>query len=283
MIVFLDIDGTIIDHDGEIPASTVAAIQQARKNGHLVYLASGRTPTEVEPRLVEIGFDGAILGAGAYAWVGELWDTGGWEIERLMPPADVAEMIAGYREVGADFILQGREATYATQGAVDRLAAALAAEGRLSDETRRTIVDSIIVTMDPPLTGIAKSVFSSDDLGTYAAVKARLGARFHVITGTMPGLGTAGGEVSPAGVTKGSTLLLLLERLGIDVTDSIAIGDNNNDLEMLTLAGVGIAMGNATPEAKAAADEVTTAVDDEGIRSAFARHALLTNSVQTWP
>ena len=154
-IAFLDIDGTILDHDGSIPASTVRAIRAARANGHLVFLASGRTPTEVEPRLVEIGFDGAILGAGAYAWVGDLWDTGGWEIERLMPPADVTEMIAGYREVGADFILQGREATYATQGAVDRLAAALAAEGRLSDETRRTIVDSIIVTTDPPTMGIA--------------------------------------------------------------------------------------------------------------------------------
>ena len=274
-IAFLDIDGTIIAHDGTIPESTVTAIRTARAHGHLVFLASGRTPTEVEARLVEIGFDGAILGAGAYAWVGELWQEGSWQIERLMDPADVSEMVGCYRELGADFVLQGREATYATQGAVDRLAATLAAEGRLSEQTRSAIVDRIIVTADPPTTGIAKSVFSSDDLGTYAAVKEALGERFHVITGTMPGLGTAGGEVSPAGVTKGSTLLMLLERLGIDVADSIAIGDNNNDLEMLTAAGTGIAMGNGTSEALAAADEVTTNVDDDGIWNAFAKHGLI--------
>lgn len=274
-IVFLDIDGTIIDHDGEIPDSTVRAIRGARANGHLVFLASGRTPTEVERRLVEIGFDGAILGAGAYAWTGELWGEGGWAIERLMSPEDAAEMIAGYRDVGADFILQGREDVWATRAGFDRLASSLEVEGRLSDATRTALLDHITVTEDPPVTGIAKSVFSSDDAGAYAAVRARLGERFHVITGTMPGLGTAGGEVSPSGVTKGSTLLLLLDRLGIAVADAIAIGDNNNDLEMLRAAGTGIAMGNATPDALAAADEETSSVDADGIWTAFARHGLV--------
>jgi len=274
-IAFLDIDGTIIDHDGGIPESTVRAIRTARANGHLVFLASGRTPTEVEQRLVEIGFDGAVLGAGAYVWVGELWSEGGWAIERLMSPEDVAEMIAGYREVGADFILQAREDVYATQAGFDRLGSSLEAEGRLSDATRAALLDHITVTEDPPVTGIAKSVFSSDDAGAYAAVKARLGERFHVITGTMPGLGTAGGEVSPTGVTKGSTLLLLLDEMGIPLEDSIAIGDNNNDLEMLAAAGTGIAMGNATPDAKAAADEVTTSVDADGIWNAFRKHGLV--------
>ena len=159
-IAFLDIDGTIIDHNGEIPESTIRAIREARSNGHLVYLASGRTPTEVEPRLIDIGFDGAILGAGAYVWVGELWAAGGWSIERLLTEADAAEMIAGYRDVGAEFILQGREDVWATQGGYNRLAAGLEAEGRLSEATRAALLDHITVTDVPPVTGIAKSVFS---------------------------------------------------------------------------------------------------------------------------
>jgi Cof subfamily protein (haloacid dehalogenase superfamily) len=274
-IAFLDIDGTIIDQNGEIPDSATRAVRTARANGHLVFLASGRTPTEVERRVVEMGLDGAVLGAGAYAWVGTLWSSGGWAIERLMSPEDTAEMIAGYRDVGADFVLQGRDEVWATPGGFARLASSLEAEGRLSDATRAALLDHVTVTEDPPTTGIAKSVFSSDDAGAYAAVKARLGERFHVITGTMPGLGTAGGEVSPSGVTKGSTLLLLLEKLGIPVEDSIAIGDNNNDLEMLRAAGTGIAMGNGTPDALAAADETTTAADADGIWNAFAKHGLV--------
>jgi len=274
-IAFLDIDGTILDHAGTIPDSTREAISAARRAGHLVYLASGRGPTEVEDRVAGLGFDGAVLGAGAYAWIGELWREGGWRIERLMDPARVAELVRTYREVGADFVLQGRDDVWATQHAFDRLARTLEAEGRLTDETRDALLGRIEITDDPPHEGIAKSVFSSDDLGTYEAMKLALGDAFTVITGTMPGLGTAGGEISPAGVSKGSTLLLVLDELGIDVADAIAIGDNNNDLEMLDVAGVGIAMGNATPEAREAADEVTTAVDDDGIWNAFRRHGLI--------
>ncbi|WP_221584881.1 HAD-IIB family hydrolase [Microbacterium sp. G2-8] len=274
-IAFLDIDGTIIDHTGSIPDSTADAVRQARANGHLVHLASGRTPSEVENRLVEIGFDGAILGAGAYAWVGTLWSEGGWELERLMSPSDVGRMVEAYRAVGADYVLQGREGVWSTQRAFDRLARSLEAEGRLTPETSEALLAHVTVTEDPPHDGIAKSVFSSDDLGCYAAVKSRLGADFSVITGTMPGLGTAGGEVSPAGVTKGSTMLRVLETLEIPVADAIAIGDNNNDLDMLELAGVGIAMGNATDDARRAADEATTTVDADGIWNAFARHGLV--------
>lgn len=274
-IAFLDIDGTIIDHTGSVPDSTVEAVRRARANGHRVFLASGRTPSEVENRLVDIGFDGAVLGAGAYAWIGTLWSEGGWRVERLMTPADVGRMVDAYRAVGADGILQGREGVWATQRAFDRLARGLEAEGRLSPETRDALLAHVTVTDDPPHTGIAKSVFSSDDLGCYDAVRSRLGDDFSVITGTMPGLGTAGGEVSPAGVTKGSTMQMVLRELGAETADAIAIGDNNNDLDMLELAGTGIAMGNATDQAIAAADETTTAVDDDGIWNAFARHGLV--------
>ena len=274
-IAFLDVDGTIIDHGGQIPASTVSAIRTARENGHLVFLATGRGPTEVEERLVEIGFDGAVLGAGAYIWLGTLWSEGGWHAEHLMDPSRVAEMVAAFETVGADYVLQGRDDVWATPSGYNRLAAGLDAEGRLSDATREALLERVTITADPPQDAVAKAVFSSDDQRTYSAVKELLDDRFSVITGTMPGLGTAGGEVSAAGVTKGSALVETVRTLGIDVADSIAIGDNNNDLEMLRTAGVGIAMGNGTPEALAAADEVTSGVDAEGIWNAFATHGLV--------
>src|SRR5690606_24936768 len=147
--------------------------------------------------------------------------------------------------------------------------------GRLSEATRAALLDHITVTDVPPITGIAKSVFSGNDLGMYEAVSERLGERFHVITGTMPGLGTAGGEVSPAGVTKGSTLLMLLASFNTERTASIALADNNSDREMLSAAGTASALGNATEQALAAADEVTASVDADGIWNAFQRHGLV--------
>ena len=124
-------------------------------------------------------------------------------------------------------------------------------------------------------TAIAKSVFLGRDHTAFDRVVEGLGAEFSVLTGTIPHLGRGSGEVSLAGVNKGTTILRLLELLGLPVASSIGIGDSSNDVEMLELCGVGIAMGNAIDEIKARADEVTTSVLDDGVWNAFRRHGLI--------
>lgn len=65
-IVFLDVDGTLTDYEGRIPASAVTAVRRARKNGHRVYICTGRSKAEVYPELWDIGLDGMIGGNGSY-------------------------------------------------------------------------------------------------------------------------------------------------------------------------------------------------------------------------
>lgn len=72
-------------------------------------------------------------------------------------------------------------------------------------------------------------------------------------------------EIMPKGTNKGCALPLLAEHLGIPASRVIALGDYNNDVEMLRTAGVGIAVANAVPEAKAAADRVTVSNDEHAI------------------
>ena len=74
-------------------------------------------------------------------------------------------------------------------------------------------------------------------------------------------------EILPKGVSKGNVLMKMAEHLGIDQKHTVALGDYNNDVSMLKVAGVGIAVENAVPEAKAAADRIT--VDNN--RHAIAR------------
>ena len=76
----------------------------------------------------------------------------------------------------------------------------------------------------------------------------------------------------PAGVTKGNGLRQLSLLLGIELAEVIAIGDNLNDLEMLTVAGLGVAMGNGTPEVKEQANYITTSVDEEGVARVIERY-----------
>jgi len=63
-IVFLDVDGTLVDYENHLPDSAVIAIRAARANGHRVYICTGRSRAEVYPELWDIGFDGMIGGNG---------------------------------------------------------------------------------------------------------------------------------------------------------------------------------------------------------------------------
>ena len=79
-------------------------------------------------------------------------------------------------------------------------------------------------------------------------------------------------ELMPLGITKGSGLQALVDMLGISMRDVMAFGDGENDIEMLQAAGIGIAMGNAMAEVKAAADEETDSNNDEGIFKALQKY-----------
>lgn len=72
-------------------------------------------------------------------------------------------------------------------------------------------------------------------------------------------------EISDARATKGIAMAWLCEKLGIALEDVVAFGDNINDISMLEAAGTGVAMENAEPETKAAADAVTGTNDASGV------------------
>lgn len=78
-------------------------------------------------------------------------------------------------------------------------------------------------------------------------------------------------ELNSLDAQKGVALVRLAELLGIDPAETAAFGDDLNDVNMLEAAGIGIAMANAGPEAKAAADLVTDSCDESGVGRAILR------------
>lgn len=90
MIVFFDIDGTIISDDEKhiVPDSAVNAIRAARKNGHLMYINTGRTIMNVEQTLRDIGFDGYVCGCGTYI------ECGGEVLLNRTVPKDICHDMA---------------------------------------------------------------------------------------------------------------------------------------------------------------------------------------------
>ncbi len=86
-------------------------------------------------------------------------------------------------------------------------------------------------------------------------------------------------ELNAKGVDKGRALLALAERLGFSRGQTMACGDASNDLAMLRAAGLGVAMGNATPEAVAAADVQTDTNNNDGVAKAIRRWVLCEEEV----
>ena len=77
-------------------------------------------------------------------------------------------------------------------------------------------------------------------------------------------------EILPKGVAKGAVLSPLALHLGVDIKRTVAIGDYNNDIDMLVKAGVGVAVANACPAAKAAADHITVSNEQHAIARVIA-------------
>ena len=93
-----------------------------------------------------------------------------------------------------------------------------------------------------------------------------------VTSPTCPGVDFI--NVVAPGVSKGKALKALISHLEITPAEVIAIGDGNNDLSLLSVAGLGVAMGNATDEAKAAADYITLDVEHGGVAAAIRKFLL---------
>ena len=87
--------------------------------------------------------------------------------------------------------------------------------------------------------------------------------------------GKQGADIVEKGVSKGEGLITLCRHWGVDMKDTYAFGDSMNDLEIVRMAGTGIAMGNAIEELKAAADYVTDRIDLDGVWKACVHFGLI--------
>lgn len=78
-------------------------------------------------------------------------------------------------------------------------------------------------------------------------------------------------NILPSGITKGNNLLRLAKHLKVDINNTVAFGDGLNDISMIKVSGIGVAMGNALDELKKEADFITDSNDEDGIYNFLTR------------
>jgi Cof subfamily protein (haloacid dehalogenase superfamily) len=273
--VFLDVDGTLVNHRGLVPDSAAAAVRAARANGHLVFLCTGRSLSALWRSILDIGFDGLVAAAGGYV------ETGGQVlVHHHVPAAEVARVTGFFDAHGVEYLLECNDGVFGSPGVrqrIQRILAETIADDDLLAEVERggmAFVDRIQVVDDPTRLHVNKVSFLGSDL-TLERIREEFAARFDVIPSTVPLFGASSGELSLRGVHKASGIAVLIEHLGIPREHTVAFGDGFNDLEMLEFAGVGVAMGQAPPAVAARADRRTGSPDEDGIRTGFAELGLI--------
>lgn len=256
--VFFDIDGTLWDGRMRIPASTIEAIHRLRENGNYAFLCSGRSRASIQDeRLLKIGFDGIIAGCGTYI---ELWDQILYQesiaYEELKETADVlkALKVAVLLE-GPDYLYADKEA-FQDDPYVDYLAESLGAHLKAIEEYGE---------------GLPINKFSANyRLASQQDLVQALGDKYQLIFHNEEVI-----EIIPKGFSKATGMEKLCEKLCISPEATYAFGDSANDIEMLTFAKYGIAMGNGSDAAKEAADYVTAPLWEDGIRKGLEHYHLI--------
>ncbi|HET7517847.1 MAG TPA: Cof-type HAD-IIB family hydrolase [Actinomycetes bacterium] len=255
-LVASDLDGTLLRPGQTVSDRTRAALAAAREAGITVVLVTGRQPRSLAPVAERIGVGGiAICANGALIW--DL-DTGTM-VDSTPLAAEVAtRLVHAVREAVPGVLLAveleerfGREPGWAEDSSpVD--------PGTLEADALELITGPVIklLARHPTLpfgefSERARRAVGDDAVATWADLRLV--------------------EISAAGVTKAYALEQLCQRLGIDASQVVAVGDMPNDLAMLRWAGTAVAVANATQEVLDAADEVTASNLEDGVAQLLER------------
>lgn len=291
-LVALDIDGTLFDCHGHISERTVNAIKKCTDEGIYVVFSTGRD-YEALPLLqvAGSGMQYAITTNGS-----ALYELGTRKClwENTMTTEDI-ELVLRYsndRDIFPFLFIDGRG--YAKKddyGIFERVAW----PEHLKTETRKNmnLVDDLEALVRNSARGVQKGavLFPSlqdsykDEDHAVISDESRINPEGSRLTGwdearvylnNIPGIHAVDGgcdnlEFNRSDTTKASGLRQLCHLINVPVEATLAIGDSENDLEVLKAAGTGVAMANAPAEVKAHADYVTASNDDDGVARVLER------------
>jgi Cof subfamily protein (haloacid dehalogenase superfamily) len=274
-IIFLDVDGTVVDYNNQLPESAVKAIQQARQAGHLIYLTTGRSRAEMYEELWDIGIDGMIGGNGSY-----VEHRGEVVMHQTLTQDECEAVVEWLSDRSLPFYVEANSGLYGSEGfEVTALPAVRSyAAGKGATDSATLTVDEVFPQM------IHGAGLGRDDvnkisfvLGDYEDFVNAKRSFPQLKAGTWGGRGSHAlfGDLGVANVDKAQAINVLLRHLGADLSDTIAMGDAAIDIPMLELCAVSVAMGNSSDDVKAVADHVTNDVDADGLYAAFEHLGLL--------
>lgn len=268
-LLFFDIDGTLAYPRQKPSPATAAAIRQARRNGHKVFLCTGRPLENVPDSIMDIGFDGGIYSAGGKVVAGNSVLS-----NRFMPKPLAEHIQKLLTNLSAFFALETAAGRF-NSGNGDQILSQADFSGASSEMQR--FLEALLCNpnqktisqyQDQP---IYKIVFFASGNDMIAQLQKALEGQAKVVgfANLLSDSPLIAGEISDPAIHKGIAMEQLARHYGKTADDCIAFGDSMNDVEVLAAAGLGIAMGNAERSVVEIADMVCDTCENDGVAKAL--------------
>lgn len=261
-LVAIDLDGTLLNSRHQLSARNRAALEAALRCGIEVVLATGKTRQAARDLIDSL----PLASPGVYMQGLITYNADGSVRNRIvMAKQTAAGVIALAEAFGFSALAYSDNRAFGLR--VDAVTSKLTEYGEPQVETiadwshflERVDINKLIIY------GAEAQVAALRQ-----AIDAQLKHAVHVTRANIAGMI----EVLPANTSKGQAVKRLLAELDIDPANCLAVGDGENDIEMLQAVGIGIAMGNATPLLKDVADVIVPSNDEDGLALALETYAL---------
>lgn len=274
-IIFIDVDGTLVDYENNLPESAVLAIRKARENGHKVYICTGRSKAEVYQNIWDIGLDGMIGGNGSY-----VEDNGHVVMHQLITKEQCQHIVDWCHSRNLEFYLESNNGLFASEHFEEKgnptikLYAQRKGKADADKATIRSVFPDMIFGGELYRDDVNKVSFI---LNSYQDHLDSIKEFPDLKPGTWGGKGEIAlfGDLGVKDITKAHAIDELLKYLHADIQDTFAFGDAKVDIPMLEYCQIGVAMGSGGDEIKAMADYVTDDVDKDGLYNAFKHFGLI--------
>lgn len=255
-IIVLDIDGTLTNSKKEISPATLEGLIDIQKKGYKVVLASGRPTPGITPLAKEL----KLADYGSYILAyngGRIIDcrTGETIYQKILPADCLPILFENAKEAGVGLVTYEDEAVI-TGTEINKY---MEIEAKIVNLPIKK-VDNFCEYVDFPvnkclMTGEPEAIAAMEE-----KLKKIFNGYINIFRSEPFFL-----EIVPPGVDKAHSLLKLLNSIGLTSKEMICCGDGFNDISMISIAGLGVAMENAQDSVKEAADFITKSNDDDGV------------------
>ncbi|MBO4384345.1 MAG: HAD hydrolase family protein [Clostridia bacterium] len=257
--IFFDIDGTLDDFEGRIPASTVYAVRKARANGALCFVNTGRPYFHILPEIKALGFDGFVCSCGQHLLIGER------TVKRVRPTAEASRRTIELAErCFLDGYFESEEGCLVSF--VHDLIPLVAFQ--IKDFSKRGV---------PVLLGYEHKDFRLDKFCFFAGEGSDPDLFIEGVKDifTVIKKGEGDYEMVMNGCTKANGIGEILGLMGVKDAETYAIGDSANDLLMLGAVDHPIAMGGAPKELTDTAEFTTDRLENDGLKKALEHFGII--------